>query len=157
MISIIVFEIGTVIQNTDISAYYYKATSFFETTCRISREEKNRRCKYRDRPAPALQNRSSPVAAVQDPSVLIPGRDQCYMPRSPTISPTRYICRADQSCATEATKTPPTCPKYFADASKVFRRRTQGYDRYVHKFPRRRSLASPTVGRLRNYAEKTVW
>jgi len=63
--TIFIFEIGRVIQDKDINIYiYYKATSFFVNTHRVSREEKNRRCKHRDRPAPTLQNRPSPVAAV---------------------------------------------------------------------------------------------
>ena len=61
-----------------------------------------------------------------------------YAEMSKNVSPKRYPCRDDQSCAAEATKTPPTSPKYFADASKdfadaskIFRRRVQGFRRGV--------------------------
>ena len=47
------------------------------------------------------------------------------------VSPKWYPCRGDQSCAAETTKMPPTYPKYFADASKIFCRRVQGFRRRV--------------------------
>ena len=78
--------------------------------------------------------------------------DKCYMPRRPKyLSPKRYPCRCDHACAAEATKTPPTRPKYsadafkdFADASKIFRRRVQGFRRRVHNISPTHPKISPT-------------
>ena len=76
--------------------------------------------------------------------------DKCYMSKcQKKLSPKWYPCRGDQSCAAETTKTPPTRPKYFADASKdfadaskIFRRRVQGFRRRVQRFHRRRGNAA---------------
>ena len=50
----------------------------------------------------------------------VPRRQMLYVEVSKNVSPMWYPCRGNQSCAAEVTKTPPTCPKYLADASKDF-------------------------------------
>ena len=58
-----------------------------------------------------------------------------YAEASKNVSPKRYPCRADQSCAAEATKTPPPRPKYFADASKDFAEASRDFTADVVTLP----------------------